>query len=43
MDNCRKWLDKGTNTLQVLVYKDGKGEERPYYELNKYQFMKYKL
>lgn len=41
MDNCRKWIDKGTNTLQVLVYKDGKGEERPYYELNKYQFMKY--
>ena len=22
MDNCRKWLNKGTNTLQVLVYKD---------------------
>ena len=41
MDNYRKWLNKGTNTLQVLVYKDGKGQERPYYELNKYQFMKY--
>lgn len=31
MDNCRKWLDKGTNTLQVLVYKDGKGEEFKFY------------
>lgn len=40
MDNCRKWLNS-TGTLKVLVRKDAKGEERPYYELNKYQFMLY--
>lgn len=41
MDNCRKWLNKGKSTLQVSTYKDGKGEERPYYGLNKEQLIIY--
>ena len=42
MDNIKKWVIS-TNTLKVGVkkYVDNKGEERPYYELDKYAFMLY--
>lgn len=41
MQNCRGWLNKGKSTLQVSTYIDRKGEERPYYGLNKEQLIIY--
>lgn len=41
MQNCRKWIDKGVNNLQVFTYIDKQGKEKPYYGLNKEQLIIY--